>query len=204
MKTPLREMVKKVGGQRNPLNPVGLRFSNFLVIGEGECDKHRARRWKCICNCGNKVTVLAKNLKRGSSKSCGCIPRNFHGEKSPRWKGGITSDVDGRILIYSPNHPCKRRGNNVLRSRLVVESHIGRYLLPNEIVHHINEIKTDDRIENLKIMSPSQHARLHFSLHGKWAKLYDNCKDCGTKEIKHDAYGRCEKCRGIFRFRKTI
>jgi len=43
----------------------------------------------------------------------------------------------------------------------VIESHIGRYLQPGEHVHHINGNHDDDRIDNLQVVSPKEHAEIH-------------------------------------------
>ncbi len=67
----------------------------------------------------------------------------------------------GYILIYVPFHPNAMRSGCVLEHRLIMEQQIGRFLDKNEHVHHINRIRDDNRIENLQLMSASEHCRMN-------------------------------------------
>ena len=62
----------------------------------------------------------------------------------PCWKGGKIVDRDGYIQTWAPEHPWPRKG--YLREHIrVMELSIGRRILANEIVHHINHDRKDSR-----------------------------------------------------------
>lgn len=52
-------------------------------------------------------------------------------------------------------------GKRVHQHKYVMEQFIGRKLKPDECVHHINKITTDNRIENLQLMTMSEHSKFH-------------------------------------------
>lgn len=55
-------------------NLLGQRFGKLVVIDEAE-DKDGRSRWRCQCDCGNKVIVPANRLKQGGARSCGCAQK---------------------------------------------------------------------------------------------------------------------------------
>ncbi len=91
------------------------------------------------------------------------------GNKHPNWKGGKVKMGHDYIQIYNPTHPYANVKHYVLEHRLVMEKHIGRILLPTEVVHHINGIVDDNRIENLMLFSNNaEHSKYENKLKGDY------------------------------------
>lgn len=70
---------------------------------------------------------------------------------------------DGYIYISRPDHPRATKDGYVLEHRVVMEQLIGRYLMPHEEPHHKNEIRDDNRPDNLELKTKHQHMREHYS-----------------------------------------
>lgn len=85
------------------------------------------------------------------------------GEKHWNWKGGRRIATAGYILILSREHPHHDNQGYVREHRLVIEKHLGRYLLSDEVVHHNNGNKQDNRLENLLLISKREHDRISAS-----------------------------------------
>jgi hypothetical protein len=103
-----------------------------------------------------------KGKQVGWNKGTKLLPQ-ISGKNSHKWKGGKLKTQDGYILIYSPNHPRTQNQKRpyVFEHILVAEKKIGRFLLDNEIVHHINEVTNDNRPENLFITTRAKHLKQH-------------------------------------------
>lgn len=91
---------------------------------------------------------------------------------------------NGYIEIYLPIHHRARGNGYVFEHILIAESGIGRKLKENEIVHHINDDKKDNRLLNLKVMDRGDHTTLH------------------AKERRRGSYLKCEMCNKEY-YKKT-
>jgi hypothetical protein len=90
-----------------------------------------------------RLCAIRQAAKVRSKKYCG---DRHHG-----WKGGRQTKTDGYILVKCPDHPNAQSKGYILEHRLVMEQQLGRYLDPNETVHHKNGIRGDNRPENLEL-----------------------------------------------------
>lgn len=108
---------------------------------------------------GSPMSGKRHNLASLEKISKSRIGKNI-GKNNHNWNGGRITNTHGYILINVKDRPNTYR-NYILEHRYIMEEHIGRFLDKNETVHHINGNKTDNRIENLELLTRSSHASLH-------------------------------------------
>lgn len=77
------------------------------------------------------------------------------GSLNPAWRGGKHKTTQGYVTILVGRHLYQ------LEHRHVMEKYLGRKLLSTEHVHHLNGDKTDNRIENLRLISQEEHGLAH-------------------------------------------
>ncbi len=136
------------------------KYCSKTCLYEGRKTRIFTKEWRENISKGIKNNLPSTAFKKGNSpwnKGIDTPKREF----SCHWKGGRRKHCRGYIEIYSPEHPFKNKQNYVLEHRLVMEKHIGRYLTPNEVVHHINRITDDNRIENLILFENHSKHMLH-------------------------------------------
>ena len=97
--------------------------------------------------------VVSKESREKMSQSKTFRGKNKMGHRKQR--------KDGYIYIYYPDYPSSTKDGFVMEHIYIVEQHIGRRLKKDEVVHHKNHIRNDNRIENLQLMTFKQHASLH-------------------------------------------
>lgn len=89
-----------------------------------------------------------------------CVYRTFRAK--PTFKGGRFVDANGYVRVSGQqDHPRANRSGQVYEHILVMEQQLGRLISRDEIVHHRNGNKSDNRIENLELTTHAEHMRIH-------------------------------------------
>ena len=127
------------------------------------CPLCRKGRWKSRVDINRQIR---QPLKRPYSvpNVCHTCAVSAKGAECHNWKGGKVFDKEGYVLVYvSPNDffaPMRNNTCYVREHRLVMAKHLGRCLHRWELVHHKNHIKTDNRRENLQLISDTRHNQI--------------------------------------------
>lgn len=106
-----------------------------------------------ICN-KEFIPLNTKNTNKYCSREC------YY--KGRRGKTRVEYRMSwGYKYVFMPSHPHANAGAYVAEHRLVMEKFLQRYLLPEEVVHHKNHDKLDNRIENLEVCTRKEHNLRH-------------------------------------------
>jgi hypothetical protein len=180
-------------------------FLCYIKMGHGRfCSRSCAMKHRHIIDphgvvkncevCGKEFRTFLCYIKMGHgrfcSRSCVGIYTISKRKQYPGWKGGLTKSNG-----YISEHIGIRKYR--LQHVLIMENFLGRHLLKGECVHHLNGIRDDNRIENLKLTTKSDHIRLYhpnIKDPSKW--ITHICKICG-KEFEI-LIGRAKAGKGVF------
>lgn len=160
-----------------------------------EKKRTRARRRPAVIKtcpvCGDNFKAYVSQERKTCSVECANIRQT--GPGGPTWAGGVSWSKGYRLLYVGREHPMSNCDGYAYEHRLVMAEHLGRYLDRDEHIHHINEVKSDNRIENLELTNLRDHMSFHRQVDG-WAKHFDECVACGTSDSPHCARGMCRRC----------
>lgn len=108
----------------------------------------------------------ANRGKKRSEQTRRILSEQKRGSKNPQWKGGSFFDSHGYLMRYLPKDhrfaEMADRSGKVMEHRLILGQQIGRPLKQEEVVHHLNGIKDDNRRHNLQLLATqSEHMDIH-------------------------------------------
>lgn len=113
---------------------------------------------------------------------------------------------EGYEAICLPSHPYATTGGVVLVHRLIAEEQLGRYLTPEECVHHVDEIKTHNTADNLWVFKTNgDHTRYHLAKRNNLdytLQCINGVYTCRLPKITELQI--CPQCKGVKSKRATL
>lgn len=151
----LKDVAQMIGTTMNTTARI-LREAGCCIRKRGNVPGRKMPRW---------VVEKAAESRRGMKMSD--MARQHMSDAKKSHHDGYNSighkkvNDNGYVMVFAPDHPMAMTSGHVYEHRLVMEKAIGRLLRPDEIVHHINHDRTDNRIENLQLMTVHDHMSMH-------------------------------------------
>lgn len=112
-------------------------------------------RWKPfrsnhICpKCGAPKTPQSIHCRK-------CAMELRRGENHANWKGGRYFNGFGYVMVYDPSHP-RASSNGYVREHIKVWMDKYSEIPRGHILHHLNGVKSDNRLENLSCIPRGKH-----------------------------------------------
>ena len=181
----------------NKLNDmIGKRYGNLTVIKRVSNDKQGAARFLCDCDCGNEKVVRGYDLRRGDTKSCGCLlgqnALNLVGERFVKWtvisRVENTDTGQSRWLCECDCGTCKEvLGNNLVQDR-------------SKSCGCVTVQKTIERSTKHGFAKRNEKHPLYRT----WLNMKDRCNNPNNKRWKHYGGRRITVCERWNDFTKFI
>lgn len=195
---------------------------NVVMNLEKIITKKKENYFNCICPiCKKKFHlrpyVLKKNKNHYCSKECHRLAKTQYmkgnknhqyglkGNKNSSWKSDKKITNYGYLKIRCLDHPFKDCDDFVFEHRLIAEKYLlnnensieingKKYLSQDYTVHHIDENKLNNKLENLQVMTKKEHSKIHalkrakkmckkvdkFDLNGKYIETFSSIKEAAN------------------------
>jgi len=163
-----------------PVNTLSSGSEKRVELSCNDCGAISITTWSNYIRAQNKHERNGETFcrkcacKKSASKRKGCTWKKkphqiLTGEKHPNWRGGRYISSDGYVMInVKVGRPRDGNGwgNYKKEHVVIVQKILGRKLIGQEQVHHINGIKTDNDVDNLLLVKDSsEHRDIHNSLY---------------------------------------
>ena len=146
----------------------------------------------CCKECYNKYNEIKREqaynnlINKQKNKKEKQANNKIQVKKQKNKQSKINKQIIKKKQNINPYNYITIKKGNILEHRLIMENYLGRKLLYNEIVHHVNGDTKDNRIENLQLMTKSEHTLLH------------------KKDIIKYIIIKCKRCKKEYNMREKL
>lgn len=138
------------------------------------------RSYSSVCTKGSKLNLnKTKKHKQKIYSKCNS------GKNSGNFKNYRIINSEGYVMLKKDNYPGSQKSGYIPEHKYKMEQKIGRILKENELVHHINGDKTDNRLENLQLLTRSEHITEHHLGAKRSEEAIKNMKEAQQKKVKN-------------------
>lgn len=139
------------------------------------CKNCKDTNWLIQCACGKCNKIISRGSGKGYTRRF-LLNHGPRGKQHWNYKIGVTKSSQGYLISSGCyDNPKSYKLGTMFEHRLIMSQYLDRPLESFEEVHHINGIKTDNRIENLQLIINIEHGRL---THPKIDKSDRFCRQC--------------------------
>lgn len=144
------------------------RQQSYIAQGRKLCSRECNRLYqtkppvlKSCARCGAALVLKPSQAARAyCSTACNATAKTKRASGRTHNGRPVIINAQGYFTVYEPTHPAANKHNGrVLEHRLIMEKVIGRYLLTDEHIDHIDQDKTNNDPSNLQVLSPTNHAK---------------------------------------------
>lgn len=160
------------------IDMAGKKFTKITVLYQSGKSASGSIVWHCICECGNECDINGSSLRSGHTKSCGCLHEEMFSiinryEFEKEYVRGYTTKNESFLISFEDydrvKEYCWRKTdkgyivsdtNDVTSPSRTIKLH--RFIVnceykDGDIVDHINFDKSDNRRNNLRIITNQQN-----------------------------------------------
>lgn len=137
----------EISSINSTIDLTGQQFGKLTVLKRAGSDKHYNALWLCQCECGNKKIISGSTLRRGESKSCGCL--------KSKGEAFITKLLEENNIPFEKEKSfkdCVLANNHKVRFDFYIDN---KYLIEYDGVQHFQSGSGWNTEEKVKITQES-------------------------------------------------